>query len=275
MAVGGPTAQPTAPTQKRVRVSDFYVAYAAKGAENEPTKEQYAQMVNLTMNFFKDFLTEKFADSPDIKFLGIEPTLGFTLFGDKAGIPLEQFNIYMDYDFADVVYTAESNPPNGAETFVILRDSISPKYILEYVRAATDTPFITTNEVVFRASTLEGPDNRSAQRDPRSGEVTTTTESSGPITALVASSAAAFLLLLGGIALYRRRSWNEHNYPKEFTDGLYVMDSKTIEGYFSENSVTEMSESQYSSRFPPLQRVAEEGNTTDDDPLQRKAPYRD
>jgi hypothetical protein len=80
---------------------------------------------------------------------------------------------------------------------------------------------------------------------------------------------------VAGVVMYCRRPRNENKYPTEYSDGLYAMDSKMIEGYFSENSVTETSESQYSSRFPPLQRVAEEGNSTEDDPLKTKEPYRD
>jgi hypothetical protein len=268
--IAGPT---EAPAQKRVRVADFYLAYVAENADREPTQEEYGQLVNLTMEYFNTFLEKKYGNSTEIMFLGAEPVLSFTLF--KAGIPNDRFNIYMDYEYVDVIFTAESNPPSAAELFVILRDSISPEYILDYVRLASGTPFVSTNEVVFRASTMDGPTDKSAQRGPRSGDSTTTGSSSGPITALAATSVAALLILVAGVVFYRKRSWNENKYPAEYTDGLYAMDSKMIEGYFSENSVTEMSESQYSSRFPPLQRVAEEGNSTEDDPLKRQGSYRD
>lgn len=268
--IASPTDSPVS-TVQRIRVADFYLAYVAGNADREPTEDEYAQVASLTMDYFETFLQARYADDPDVTYLGIEPALEFTLYGENAGIPNERFNIYMDYSYADVIYTPESTPPNPAETFVILRDSISPEYILDYVRAASGTPFVSTNEVVFRASTMDSPDDRSVQRGPRAGEST----NSAPVAALAVSSAAAFLFLVAGIVLYRKRANNDNLYPKDYSDGLYAMDSKMIEGYFSENSVTEMSESQYSSRFPPLQRVAEEGNTTDEDLSQRQAPYRD
>ena len=59
----------------------------------------------------------------------------------------------------DLIYTSNSTPPDATASFALLRESFNRVYITEYVRSLTQTPFVTTNEVVFQTSTMEAPGN--------------------------------------------------------------------------------------------------------------------
>jgi hypothetical protein len=140
------------PTVVGVRVSDYYLAYVAADAEREPTADEYSFMIKLTSDFFEKSLTALYADRQDLTFLGLEiPQLASV--GFNYGVPNERFNIIMYYDHIDLMFTENSIAPSASEAFALLRDMISPEYILDYVRTAVDTPFVSTNEVIFRAST--------------------------------------------------------------------------------------------------------------------------
>lgn len=247
----GPTAletpAPTAEPVLRIRVADYYLAYVSPNAR-EPTTDEYELMVNLTQNYFQDYFEDLYADRDDVEFLGAESNLEFTLF--EEGIPAEKFNIYMDYAYTDLIYTVGSNPPDASESFIIMRDSITVEYILDYVRAATGTPFTAVNEVVFRASTMDAP-IRSGQQ--RSGEKEESTASS-PLMAMAATAAAALVILGAGAAVYRQRRKQQ----RDFVDGIYAAEGKVLEGYFSENSVTEISDNNSRFPLPTLSRVPEE-----------------
>lgn len=210
-------------------------------------------MVNLTASFYDTFLTEFYADMPDIMFIRVEPSLDFTLY--QAGVPDPQFNIYMQYETVEMVFAPESTTPTSEDAFSTLRESINQDYILSYVRSLTDSPFFSTNEVIFRASNMENPNP-----DSRSGENLQKTRDSDenalPIATMAVASAAAIFVLAAGLLAYRRTRAARRlaaNY-----DGInYSLDDKpTLDGYFSERSVTDVSDS--ASRFPPLPMVKEE-----------------
>lgn len=215
-------------------------------------------MVNLTTSFYIDTLTTKYANDPAVNFIGAESVLDYTLY--QQNIPAERFNIYMDFSYTDLIYSADSTPPNAAESFVILRDSINEDYILKYVRSATDTPFVTTNEVTFRVSTMANPNPANTTKsgnklqDAPDGGDDESDEGSVPVATLAATSAAALLILATGLLVYRRK--RSSRLRGGGYDGIYAVDGKALEGYFSERSVTDESES--ASRFPPLPMVKEE-----------------
>lgn len=141
----------------RVSVKDIYLAYAAPSADREPTSNEYAQIVNLTALFYNAILTQLY--EPNMFFIRVEPTLNITLY--QAGVPDIQFNIYMQYSAMDLVFAPKSTPPSPEDTFVSLRGSIDSDYILSYARSLTDSPFVSTNEVIFRESTMENSNSDS------------------------------------------------------------------------------------------------------------------
>jgi hypothetical protein len=249
-AAGAPTEEPVL----RIRVENFFLAYVAPGAI-EPTEEQYALLVDATNDFFSDTFTEMFASDDTTTFLRAESTLGFSLF--NASIPAERFNIYTDYDYTDLIYTTNSTPPDAAASFILLRDSINQDYIIDYVRSLDGTPFVTTNEVVFRASTMEAPANRTEQLE-RSGN--TEEESNGLTVATVTATSAAALLIIAAAFLVYRKKRSSRRREEALYDGIYTADGKaTLEGYFTERSVTDTSETATGKSSTRLPVVNEEG----------------
>ena len=138
---------PTAPFQT-IRVPDFYIAYVAEQSPVVVTTEQFDEQVRVTNLYFEDFLKVMFADQTDITFLRAESSLESTLI--DSAIPEERFNIYMQYEYTDLIYTADSNPPDVEASFEILKNSMSVEYLLRYARNVTGA-FATVNEAVMRA----------------------------------------------------------------------------------------------------------------------------
>jgi hypothetical protein len=152
------TVPTTADRQKVARVAEYYIAYVAPGG-TEPTEDQYNSMLNITTTYFEEVFTEFFSTDPTVQFEGINSALRFTAFEDP-NLPTEgdRFNIYMDYDFSDFLFGANSTIPDVDTLFGVMRDSINPTYILDWVRSLADSPFVLVNEVYFAASeTASGP----------------------------------------------------------------------------------------------------------------------
>ena len=150
-----------------------------------------------------------------------------------------------------------STPPDAAASFVLLRESISMEYILTYVRSLTDTPFVAVNEVVFRASTMDVPANRTAaiQRSDDTEE-----DSNGLTVATVTASGAAALLIFAAAVLVYRKKRASRRRDEALYDGIYAADGKaTLEGYFTERSVTDTSETAAGKSSTRLPVVSEEG----------------
>jgi hypothetical protein len=145
----------TATPVQIVRVTDYYISFVAPGATREPTQEEYDEMLRRITAYFVDIFMAM--NDADTEFVSIDSSIDFTLYGAAAGIPRPEFNIYMNFDFSNFIYTETSVVPTVAETFDILRSSITVDFILEIVRTYTGTPFESTNEVFFAASEFVGP----------------------------------------------------------------------------------------------------------------------
>ena len=230
-------------------MGNYFLAYQTnQDPLVEPSPEDYAQQARDVHQFFEDvWTTEVAANQTDFTFLGVEFVLEFTLF--EAGIPDPEFTLYMDYEHMDLIYTANSTGfPDPAESFEILQDSLTEDFIRFTVRNTTGA-FSTVSRVVFRASVTENPEERAGIQD-RSGSGAEE-ENSLPVGTLAAASAAALIILAAGIIVYRRT-----REPQDDMDGIYALDNKAVEGYFSERSVTEEA-SDNASRFPPMGIVTE------------------
>ena len=148
---------PTPTPVQTVRITDYYISFVAPDATREPTQDEYDEMLRRITEYYKEIFTGIFATDPDTVFLDIISSNDFTLFGDAAGIPEARFNIYMNFDFSDIIYTEESVVPTNQEIFTIMEEAITQDFILEVVRTYTGTPFESTNEVFFAASEFVGP----------------------------------------------------------------------------------------------------------------------
>jgi len=64
------------------------------------------------------------------------------------GVPEEQYNILIDFAFADVAYTLDSTPPDAQETFDIMSNAITTEYIMNVVFAMSGSPFANCNDLL-------------------------------------------------------------------------------------------------------------------------------
>jgi hypothetical protein len=143
--------KPSLPLQQIVRLEDYYMSFVAPDATRSPTEEEYSEMlVNIT-NYFETYLKDYFItnNNETISLVRIVTSNDFNLYGTSTpGLPDSRYNIYMNFNYTDFMYTpGTENPPNAEETFSILLLSITPDFIINIVRTFVFTPFESTNEV--------------------------------------------------------------------------------------------------------------------------------
>jgi hypothetical protein len=171
------------------RVEDYYVSYGKNGAGSntgldsvlvllfltllfrssvapdstqEPSREEYDQMINITSTYLQGFFEERYANDPDREFIRIESITDFTLYGAEAGRPRPEFNIYINFNVSRLEFSEDSIAPTTAELFEVFREAFngSPgeNYILNFVRPFTGSQFESTNEIWFEATELPTTD---------------------------------------------------------------------------------------------------------------------
>jgi hypothetical protein len=136
-------------------VQDFFISIVAPDATEEPSAAEYVTIVDRMTEYFQLLLSSQIKENYGVDLLSIELSNDFNLF--NASIPVDRFNIYMNFDAATFTYPVDSvGVPDANEAFVLLRDSISIDFILEVLRVP-GTTFASSNEVVFRESEFDGP----------------------------------------------------------------------------------------------------------------------
>jgi hypothetical protein len=148
-----PTRPTTADTNSNaVRVQNYYIAYRAPAATTSPSHDEFEQMRSRTERYYQTFLAQQLNNSAAaIQLVGLTSVLSTTAFGVQAGIPSDNFNIYMQYQYTEFIFgnaTSDSEPrPNVDTLYELLKSGITVDYILEIVRSMTDTPFESCIEV--------------------------------------------------------------------------------------------------------------------------------
>jgi hypothetical protein len=143
-----------------VRLDDYYMSFVAPDATRSPTTEEFSEMLLRITAYFDAYLTEYLATNQTLMFDRIETSNDFNLYGiPEAGQPEERYNIYMNFNYSDFIFTPDTlDPPTSDEIFSILLTSITPDFILDVVRTFTFSPFESTNEVFCGTSSyLDGP----------------------------------------------------------------------------------------------------------------------
>jgi hypothetical protein len=148
-----PTRPTTADTNSNaVRVQNYYIAYRAPAATKSPSHDEFEQMRSRTERYYQTFLAQQLNNSAAaIQLVSLTSVLNTTAFGVQAGIPSDNFNIYMQYQYTEFTFgnaTSDSEPrPNTDTLYELLKSGITVDYILEIVRSMTDTPFESCIEV--------------------------------------------------------------------------------------------------------------------------------
>jgi hypothetical protein len=110
--VRAPTKPPVrSPTPAQtVRVTDFYLSFVAPDATREPTSAEYAEMVRRIEAHIKFIFAAVYTNPSFTNFINVKVSSDLMLFGDDAGIPTSDFNIYIHFDFADFTFSGEHIP---------------------------------------------------------------------------------------------------------------------------------------------------------------------
>lgn len=115
----GATRAPTEAPKQLVRVQDYFIAYVIDPkADREPTEEEYIEMNVRSAAHFADAIEAFYAGRDDVTFLGVESAIEDT--GFQQGIPEERFDIFIDFEFADVAYTLDSTVSSFLYPFCLL-----------------------------------------------------------------------------------------------------------------------------------------------------------
>ena len=70
------------------------MAYVSTKTE-EPTTDEYNQLVAVNEEYFAALYTTEFETNPDVEFIDIQLLLRETRHGTNVGLPEPKFNIYM------------------------------------------------------------------------------------------------------------------------------------------------------------------------------------
>ena len=166
------TPAPTTPAPpsllRRVAIPPYFIAYAAPLADREPTVDEYLLVGQLTTLYFEEILGAMYNNAdPDFgvisstTFDSVESVINETRY--NAGIPEEQFNLYISFE-TDIVFSNDSSIiPNAMELYDIMVEAINPTYIVNYVWQAPESPFISTQEVLMNVTGT--PVNRVGELD--------------------------------------------------------------------------------------------------------------
>ena len=127
---------PTPAPLQIVLVEDYFISFLAPGATREPTPAEYDEMLVRINDWFELQFTTRYANDPNVQFLGSETSNDFTLYGLMNNIPPRpnEFNIYMNFDFSEFTFSETSTVPTTEEVFEILRSSITADFILQSVQ---------------------------------------------------------------------------------------------------------------------------------------------
>ena len=132
----------------------------------EPTEEEYNQLVSANEQWYNDLYATFFESNPDLEFVDIQLILNETLHGDDVSLPSPDYNIYMvskiqrsntsagclylilfhiffqGYEDGILRFTGTSkNIPAPFDLYVIYTDGITQDYLINVVRALSGTPF--------------------------------------------------------------------------------------------------------------------------------------
>lgn len=128
----------------------FFISLVAPGADRQPTDTEYQEFTSRTSTYFTTFLNTTYTNTSSATatdFVRLNLNLNNTRF--ELGVPEPRYNIYTDF-----VMDAEfaGDPASPAEIFDALVPAINANFILNEVRAISDSPFTTVNEAFMGAA---------------------------------------------------------------------------------------------------------------------------
>lgn len=128
-----------------VRVERFLLSFRSTDT-TPPTEEQYQDLKLETETYFEDRFTNKYLGNDNVMFVGIQMNLDFTLEGDDVLAARSGFNIYLEFESAELLFTRSQELPTVQEVYTELTTGITTEYLGQYVRTLDGTPFADVQE---------------------------------------------------------------------------------------------------------------------------------
>jgi hypothetical protein len=131
-----------------------YLAIAAVDLTVEPTQNQYNALTRRLEQYFETSIRDSLLQEFEAELEEIILTNEFNFF--EEGIPVERFNVLMNFDLSATYSDSSIKIPDEESLFIAIRDfAISEELIKDVIRPLS--PFQDVNEIVFRVSDLEAP----------------------------------------------------------------------------------------------------------------------
>ena len=134
------------PRMKEVS-NGFYMAFVVTGLSEEPSTDVVEELQQSTVDFFNQTLAElSFVGSQEFGlFRGFDLAIGSSEFG--SGKPAEKFNYYIEF-CSRTFFDVNGPAPDSEELFDILQQSVSAKFVQEYIWGIDELR--STQEFVIR-----------------------------------------------------------------------------------------------------------------------------
>ena len=133
--------EPTVHDPSSVTTRDVYFAYNIFECMDDPYNRDYFALSQKTAEFFKDVLKEEHGDA----LKSVDVSLRKSLY--KAGLPTEEYNIYVEWDITARFAPGYSKIPRRRDLCGSLVSANMEKYLLDYVRPLEDTAFANAMNV--------------------------------------------------------------------------------------------------------------------------------
>jgi hypothetical protein len=131
-------------TTIRVTIPPFFIAMTSLGATTKnPNDKAYERLVNAMQAYFTSVL----ANTNGADLMEMDLKLYYTHFG--LGIPMEQYNLLMEFEASATFQMSSVSTPLAQDLFILLRDSMTP----EVVWSVGGTAFANITEVFLAKTT--------------------------------------------------------------------------------------------------------------------------
>jgi hypothetical protein len=155
-----PTINGTDPDATRRRIQKYFIAYNSPNA-SEPTQAQYDGVFNATNVYYNEYFREFWTPNSAIEFVSVTTRFGRTAFNQSGLSNIfpqgDNFNIYMEYNFTEFIFTPTSVVPSTTDIFAVMTEAIEKgPYIVDWVRPVGG-PFATVNAAFIKALEAAAP----------------------------------------------------------------------------------------------------------------------
>jgi hypothetical protein len=115
-----------------------------------PVQADFDALAERIKNYFVMVLQQRYANDPLVVPVGAKWRTTTAASGTDAESIVPGYNAYLEFSWMDFYYTKQSIPPDPAETLNLMKEAVTPDFILNVPRGVVGTPFVTTVEALLK-----------------------------------------------------------------------------------------------------------------------------